>query len=459
MKFIRILLLTFWGVAINLGGFAQKAVEICVSTDLKDAAKVSIIPLFNYQLYDIAKGNLDMKGQSTLHVNTKTPLLGVLKITTEAGRPLSSVYLYMAPDKQLNVTVTKKDNQVNPSVVFTGELKSENICLKSLPMAFISTMPGEKLGGVQHDLELKSDEYSCSGEFEDYMQKIFGTLASVKKISVASSDSKGHEEILKGFVRDLKNDNYWQSIPQWPNVLDGIFDMLESAQVIKQAGDGLSNRLKCIGDENLKDWYGIWFLQRWVNSRRWYEEQPIGQIEKLRSCFKTEAGKNAFEAVVQQYGRIEKAWGHLRNCPAPDFNFEDVNGRMVNLSSYRGKFVLLDVWNIYCGPCMDQVPFLKKYEPELEKMGVVVIGVSCDPQKIKDKWKNTVKTKQMPGIQVIMDNGRQSKFMKDYSIFGFPTFCLIGPDGVVINPYLKRPETPGFMQMMKQKIDAYNQKH
>ena len=108
---------------------------------------------------------------------------------------------------------------------------------------------------------------------------------------------------------------------------------------------------------------------------------------------------------------------------------------------------------------MNQVPYLKKFEPELEKMGVVVIGVSCDPQKIKDKWRNTVKSKGMPGIQVIMDNFRGSAFMKDYSIACFPTFCLIGPDGVVINAYIPRPEISGFMKSIRQKIDAYNQKY
>lgn len=459
MKFIKTFLFCITGVVMAMGLFARETAEISVKTNLKDARKISVIPLNNFRLYDLDKGELDEKGQGKLQVTTKTPLLGMLKIATAEEKPLSSVVLYIAPAGQLKVEVIMKEGGVNPVVSFEGKWNKENAYLRTLPMVFLNNMSWKDVENTLRKLEEKCNQETYSAEFKSYMQQVLGALVLTKQLPAFPADSKERATALKSLLRDLKHETYWQSMPQWPDVVDIIFKDLEFSQLIKPSKDGLSNRLKCIGDEDIRNWYGVYVLQRWVNFRSWYEEQPIDMIKKMRPYFTTEYGKKEFELILKQYNRIENNWGHLRNRTAPDFNFEDVNGNMVKLSDYRGKFVLLDVWNIYCGPCMNQVPYLKKFEPELEKMGVVVIGVSCDPQKIKDKWRNTVKSKGMPGIQVIMDNGRGSAFMKDYSIAGFPTFCLIGPDGVVINPYMPRPEISGFMKSIRQKIDAYNQKY
>ena len=270
------------------------------------------------------------------------------------------------------------------------------------------------------------------------------------------NNPKAYKKALQELLQEIKKGNSWQSIFQWPHTLNNIFSKCEIERLIKITGNGIVNHLDYIGDENIRNRYALYWLKRLVNSRTWFENPPVKTIESLKPYMTTEEAKQEYENIITQFKRIEKNWGHLRNQPAPDFNFEDVNGKMVKLSDFRGKFVLLDVWNIYCGPCMRQVPHLQKLEPELEKMNVTVIGISCDPQNIKDKWQNTVRNKKMSGIQVIMDKGRNSKFMNDYAIIGFPTFCLIGPDGVVINPSFKLPEMSDFIQLVKQKIKEYD---
>ena len=64
----------------------------------------------------------------------------------------------------------------------------------------------------------------------------------------------------------------------------------------------------------------------------------------------------------------------------------------------------------------------------------------------------------MKGIQTIMDNGRQSAFMKDYCIVGFPTFILINPDGMVVNPNMYYPQSSHFIPYVKEKIQEYQTK-
>ena len=100
MKFIKTFLFCITGVVMAMGLFARETAEISVKTNLKDARKISVIPLNNFRLYDLDKGELDEKGQGKLQVTTKTPFMGMLKITTAEEKPLSSVVLYIAPAGQ-----------------------------------------------------------------------------------------------------------------------------------------------------------------------------------------------------------------------------------------------------------------------------------------------------------------------------------------------------------------------
>ena len=447
-------------MCMALGLFAQKKAEIVVNVDLKGAVEVVVEPFTNFSFYTIARAALDEKGKAVLQMDTKEPFLAALKVCTVRGKSLCTVSVYVEPGDKLGVTITKKEGEMNPNVAFQGKLSAENEMLKKFKLGVLrlsnsKVNPDETLRQIGEEL----NNSSCSSGYKDYVMKSVGLLVRMKNLPGLQKDTDAYRQALQELLHDLKNEDYWQSVPQWPQELDNLFAQCEAEKLIPVAEDGLSYRLPCIGDENVRNRYAVFALKRLVNSRTWFANPPTGIIEGLKPYLTTGEAKQELESIVTKFEHIEKSWKHLRNQPAPDFNFEDVNGKMVKLSDYRGKFVLLDVWNVYCGPCMKQVPYLQELEPELEKMNVVVIGVSCDPQNIKDKWKNTVREKQMAGIQVIMDKGRGSKFMNDYAIVGFPTFCLIGPDGVVINPCFKRPEMPDFMKEVQKRIGDYNGKH
>lgn len=460
MNSVKSILWSLVLACMALGLSAQKKVEISVDINLKESAEVEVEPFTNFSFYTLARAPLDEKGKAVLQIDTKTPFMAALKVKTAMGKLLCMVSVYVEPGAKLGVSMVKREGEVNPNVVFEGKLSAENEVLKRFKMTVLKLSnsrvnPDEALRQIEEEL----NKQSYSSGFKNYVMKSIGLLVRVKKLPGLESDTDTYRKALQALLRDLKREDCWQSVPQWPNELDDLFTRCESEELIPVAEDGLSHRLQFIGDENLRIRYGVFALKRLVNSRAWFENPPTGIIENLKPYLTTGEAKQEWESIVTKFGYIEKGWEHLRHQPAPDFNFEDVNGKMVKLSDYRGKFVILDIWNIYCGPCMQQVPYLQKLEPELEKMNVVVIGVSCDPQNIKDKWRNTVREKQMAGIQVIMDKGRSSKFLLDYAVVGFPTFCLIGPDGMVINPGFKRPEAPDFMKEVQKRIDDYNVNH
>ena len=51
--------------------------------------------------------------------------------------------------------------------------------------------------------------------------------------------------------------------------------------------------------------------------------------------------------------------------PSPDFKYRDVSGKVVKLQDLKGKYVYIDVWATWCGPCCGEIPYLKKLEKEM----------------------------------------------------------------------------------------------
>ena len=66
------------------------------------------------------------------------------------------------------------------------------------------------------------------------------------------------------------------------------------------------------------------------------------------------------------------------NEPAPDLELPDLEGNMVSLRSFPGKIVVYDFWAVWCGPCVDSLPFLQDLEERYRDDGLVVVGLHVD---------------------------------------------------------------------------------
>lgn len=440
-------------ISMNSIGRTMSVVELIVKTDDKEAAEVTLEPLSHWEIYRYSSAQTDENGQANLQYNTTVPFLALLKIKNNRQRVIQRVQVYIRPSSSLQIGLTGKE------LAFKGDGVSDNIALQQLyPLLAQLDKPGANAENIRKQLETNLKDKECSSDFKEHLRKTADLRIRINRLVQAKDNPDAGRKAVKTLLPELKSTPEWLSLHTWPKVLNDIFTEAEALGTLPPSDKGYEHRLKCIGNEELRSRYALYALSKLVRSRSWFGNIPTEIIRKAEPYIATAQTKEELKSIIREMEYIEKGWAHLLHQPAPDFTFEDINGNMVSLSDFRGKFVLLDVWNIYCGPCMEQVPHLQKMEPELQKMGVETIGISCDPQKIKDKWKATVANKEMAGIQVIMDKGRNSKFMSDYGILGFPTFCLINPEGYMIHPRMKYPEMPGFMEFIRQKIDKYNTK-
>jgi thiol-disulfide isomerase/thioredoxin len=136
---------------------------------------------------------------------------------------------------------------------------------------------------------------------------------------------------------------------------------------------------------------------------------------------------------------------------ASDFTYPDANGKQISLSDYKGKVVLVDVWATWCGPCKAQFPALRELEEAVKGKDIVIISVSVDEAKDKEKWKQMIKDERLGGVQLFA-GGWNSKITKDYKIKGIPRFMVFNKEGKVVTSDAPRPSDPELKKMLEAEL-------
>lgn len=123
---------------------------------------------------------------------------------------------------------------------------------------------------------------------------------------------------------------------------------------------------------------------------------------------------------------------------SPEFSFRDINNKEVCLKDFKGKYVYIDVWATWCGPCCQELPHLKKLERKFKGKKIAFVSISLDSRK-KD-WAEFVKKNKLGGVQLFA-NGAQ-EWTKAFDVRLIPRFILIDKKGRVVNAKMTRPSEP-----------------
>ncbi|MCH5599730.1 peroxiredoxin family protein [Niabella ginsengisoli] len=122
--------------------------------------------------------------------------------------------------------------------------------------------------------------------------------------------------------------------------------------------------------------------------------------------------------------------GGLVGKPAPEFTLPDVNGHPVALSSFKGKYVLLDFWASWCKPCRIENPNVVEAYNKFKNKNFTVVGVSLD--QAKEPWLKAIKDDQLNWPQLSDLQFWESPVVSLYGFEGIPFNVLIDPQGKII---------------------------
>jgi peroxiredoxin len=117
---------------------------------------------------------------------------------------------------------------------------------------------------------------------------------------------------------------------------------------------------------------------------------------------------------------------------APDFTQNDPDGTPVSLSSFRGKYVLVDFWASWCGPCRAENPNVVKAYQAFKDKNFTVLGVSLDQPNAKDKWLKAIADDHLEWNHVSDLNYWKNAVAVQYGINAIPQNVLVGPDGKIL---------------------------
>lgn len=143
-----------------------------------------------------------------------------------------------------------------------------------------------------------------------------------------------------------------------------------------------------------------------------------------------------------------------KGAPSPKFeDYMNFKGGKKSLDSFKGKFVYIDVWATWCGPCIKQIPFLRTLEKEYHNKNIAFVSISTDESRrsggswdtAEKKWKDFVKAKQLTGTQLWA--GQDLSFQQAYQINAIPRFILIDPQGNIVDANAPRPSEPRLKEM------------
>jgi thiol-disulfide isomerase/thioredoxin len=224
--------------------------------------------------------------------------------------------------------------------------------------------------------------------------------------------------LFSNFYERMVSANYWKQAAELSKLDSTPEDIAYLKMVNKSTSAVIKNKLLFDAAK-----YDITYTN---DFEAYYKEYMLGSTNE----------KNNAE-ITESYNKLKTV---AKGNVSPKFvDYENYAGGTTSLDDLKGKFVYIDVWATWCGPCKAEIPFLKELEAKYHGKNIEFVSISVDALKDYDKWKAMVSEKELKGIQLFANNSWKSQFVEDYLIKGIPRFILIDTEGNIINANAPRP--------------------
>lgn len=285
---------------------------------------------------------------------------------------------------------------VRPVVLTIGKVK-QPFLLDEHPVQVEYTTEKRMFRGK----EVEQGIIAITGDHDQELLKTMNATLTRELISMFAISLAGNE----GDLTDAKRDSLGQ-----------IY--VSARAYTKQVFDSIVN--------NFPDSY----VSAIIINDRFAKERPATEIEQLYNRLSDRVKSEAPGKTLQKTVAAMKAVGI--GSIAPDFTLADPDGKRINLSSLRGKrCVLIDFWASWCGPCIRELPNVKKVYEQFHGKGFEVISVSLDDKR--DNWMRAIEKHQLPWIHVSSLQGWKCPVVQLYQVSGVPAMFLLDSEGRIVS--------------------------
>lgn len=240
----------------------------------------------------------------------------------------------------------------------------------------------------------------------------------------------------------VQEDTALMKLPEYKKAWKGLVEVMATKDLWSWDPYEIVRKQLAYLDEKIKDPALIGYLADDIIIA-YIRRYGIAEAGELLPIYRTkvrDASKvKALEDLCSGWARI--APGQF----SPDFACPDLSGKTVGLADLKGKYVYIDVWATWCGPCCAELPHLQKLEQKFATRNIAFVSISCD--RNKEAWKKMIGEKQLGGIQ--LNGGENSDFMKAYMIRGIPRFILLDREGKILNADMSRPSDSRTVEVLE----------
>ncbi len=337
------------------------------------------IPVANMQKIVVDSARIEKDGSYVLKTESREACVYNLRVSP-SGYPLAAL-VNDAPKIKLDATFNKENNQFVESYTVQGSESSQ---------------------------QLKNYIYG----FTDKLQNIYLSerrTDSLKKTNVADSTISRNQRETENAIEEIRA---WtlSSMDKSNNPALTLFEL----GYYQSTANNSEFRLIALNNDEVNTIIG-----------------------DLAIKFPAHKGIAAIKKSLEAEMNLMKGWV---GQPAPDLVLPDVDGKEVKLSSFKGKYVLVDFWASWCPPCRRENPHIVRTYEKFKNKNFDILGVSLDRPGQKEEWLQAIKEDNLSWTQVSDLLYWDSPVVSLYRINGLPYNILVDPDGIVVAEQLHGPE-------------------
>ena len=323
-------------------------------------------------------------------------------------------------EKQIKDSVTISDNGKFSMNVETTEEGVYNLRMQNEAAQFATIINDGSKINIEADFSKRYDFYNVSG----------------------SAASKSIQDYLAK-VNELQREKF-NYLVQADSIIKNNGDSVLAQSLVKKETD-IINQLKTYTLQTVqkadKAPLALFVLATYQEMARnpnyrmngFTAEELIGMLDEMITKFPGRADLAGIKKSVE--AQIPKAlWVGKQ---APEISLPDTQGREVTLSSFRGKYVLVDFWASWCGPCRRENPNVVEAFNKFKSKNFTILGVSLDRPGQKDNWLKAIKDDNLTWTHISDLKFWQSEVVPLYNVQSIPFNVLVDPQGKVIAENLR----------------------